>query len=127
MYNERRRDAVGVRERLNRCDFSAHIGNLALDTRTHFSESQPKLAMTTPLDCGFFNGKRISFLRIDPALERGAKRNSYWTGDAAAPGRKVSELALATDDLALRRKLTRELDGHATMTAFLFSNVHPRT
>ena len=54
--------------------------------------------MTIPLDCGFFNGKRISFLRIDPALERGAKRNSHGTGDAAAPGRKVSELALTTDD-----------------------------
>jgi hypothetical protein len=83
--------------------------------------------MPTPLHRGFFHGERMAFLWIDPALECGAKRNSNGTRDPAAPGREVPEFTLTPDDLALRRKLTRDLDGHATMTAFLFSSIHPRT
>lgn len=91
----------GLTWHLYRCDLFAYIGDLALDTRAQLGKSQTKFAMTTPLHRGFLHGEGISFLRINPALECGAKRHSDRTRDAAAPGREVSELALTTNDLTL--------------------------
>lgn len=70
--------------------FSAHVRDLPVHPTTYLCKEEAKLSMAGPPNSGLIHGERITFLRIDPALDRSSQRDSHGTRDAATRGRKVS-------------------------------------